>query len=197
MPDLLEVPNEVQTEQLEKSLLNQVLDELRNCTTVAELIAVDTACESAEEVTSSDEYRATFDEVEARLKAPAPTIEIPVEQELPDDVEQLKTIIRNLQSRVKAPKPPTDVRVREGVSYVVNPKAVMPQKMPPQQAAIHRIIVGAGKASLTEAEVKFLCDTARAGGQLGGKQEPTHIFRYYFGIKDDGFRARGFLTKVG
>lgn len=194
MPEVLEVPNEVQTEE---TLLVQVLDELRNCKTLDELLAVDTACEGAEDVTSSAEYRATFDEVEARLKAPAPTIEIPVEQALPDDVEQLKALVRSLQSQVKVPKPPTDVRVREGVSYTVNPKAVMPQKMPPQQAAIYRAIVDADKVSLTEAEVKSLCDTARQTGALGGKQEPTHIFRYYFGIKDEGFRALGFLTKIG
>lgn len=194
MPEVLEVPNEVQTEQ---TLLTQVLDELRNCKTLDELLAVDTACESAEDVISAPEYRATFDEVEARLKAPATTIQITVEQALPDDVEQLKAIIRNLQVQAPTNKVSTEIRIREGVSYTVNPKAVMPQKMPPQQAAIHRAIIGAGKVSLTEAEVKSLCDTARQTGALGGKQEPTHIFRYYFGIKDDGFRARGFLTKVG
>lgn len=181
---------------VDSELLQSAIQDIESAKTLAELTALDEIVNELNlDLALTTEYKAAFDAAESRLKAP---VAIPIAN-LPDDPEALKLIIAQLQAgsvRPKSDRPASQSRA--GVLYSVNLSAVMPQKMPPQQAAIHGAICAVAKIEkklvFNETEIDSIVEAARAAGRLGGKQQPLHLFRYYFGIKDTGFRALGFLA---
>jgi len=180
--------------------LVEVINELKAATSFDELEAIDSLVnEATPDLAAMDEYRAAFDDAEASLNGPA-TEEV-VTEDLPDDVEQLKAMVRNLQATSYgfvrdhvAAKRKTE-RVRAGVSFRVHRRDV--HFTQPQAEVIAQAIIATGKQEISEADLFVLLYKLREARVLGGTQTPIKIFRYYMAEGTMGYKARGFLSKVG
>jgi hypothetical protein len=162
-----------------------------------------------EEVTMTDEKMATMDE-EIRLR------------EINAEVARLTAELEALKSEeLVAPKdevaPSTEVKEKSNVKKNQKPGKADPNrkyvrvgefktfgKVPQQQADLAAIMVESMDvdAEWTEEELFDLVTTsAKEYASLrNSKQDPTYLFRYYRGLKNDGvhagFIARGFLRMV-
>jgi hypothetical protein len=181
--------------------LTAVVEELQNCKSLDELFKIDDLVVD-DPIAMEAEYREAFDAAEAFLNAQeAPVV---VEEVLPETVAELQALVRQLQARpeyllvadhVEELKKQKKENPRPTVSYQVLRRDV--QFTQPQAQAIADGIIATGKRELTESEVYKLIWRLRNEGLLGGGQSPVRIFKWYLGESTIGYKARGFLKKLG
>ena len=121
-------------------------------------------------------------------------------QQLVKELEELKGGSKVTNDGVKKNQKPGKANASR--KYVLLDKELKSWgKVPQQQADIAKLLgvnMEVGK-EYTEAEVfdMLMEKSAEYNSLLGSKQDPTYLFRYYRGLKNDGkhagFIARGFL----